>query len=369
MSEQEPVVACHELTCAAGRIGVARLNTPRKLNALGLDMIQTLDRQLSAWAEDPAIAVVVLHGAGGKAFCAGGDIRLVTDAIRRGETGPRDMPATYFAEEYRLDYRIHTYPKPLLVWGEGIVMGGGMGLMAGGSHRVVTPNSLLAMPEITIGLFPDVGATWYLNRMPAGAGLYLGLTGARFNAADALFLGFADCLLEDGSLDAVLEALQACRWGAEPAADHDRLSELLRRFVAASAPAEQIGPRLPRIREMLRYRDVARTVAEIRRLSAGDAYLQENAERLLAGSPLSAHVISAQLRGGKHLSLAECFRLELTLAVRFAQGHDFAEGVRALLIDKDRQPRWECTDFADVAPERVTEHFRSPWEPGEGPLD
>ncbi|MFW6346506.1 MAG: enoyl-CoA hydratase/isomerase family protein, partial [Halomonas sp.] len=186
-----PVIFDERPTACGGCIGVATLNTPRSLNSLSLEMARQLEAKLDAWAVDRNIVAVWLEGSGEKAFCAGGDVvalyrALTEEGENRGSGRDSELPGTYFTVEYRLDYRIHTYPKPVMVWADGIVMGGGLGLTAGASHRIVTETTLIAMPEITIGLYPDIGASWFLNRMPTGVGAYLGLTGAQLNARDAL---------------------------------------------------------------------------------------------------------------------------------------------------------------------------------------
>ncbi|MDO9024349.1 enoyl-CoA hydratase/isomerase family protein, partial [Zwartia sp.] len=210
------LVLLQELSCAdASKIAIAQLNAPKTLNGLSLDMTRILARQLEQWALDASVAVVILKGAGDKAFCAGGDLHSLHHSMMANASGkPEDnhYAATFFAEEYALDYRIHTYPKPILVWGDGIVMGGGMGLMMGASHRVVTETTRMAMPEISIGLFPDVGGTWLLNRLPGHAGLFLGLTGAQLHASDALFAGMADYHVLREKWTVLLSALTAKSW-------------------------------------------------------------------------------------------------------------------------------------------------------------
>ena len=176
------------------RIGHATLNAEKSLNALTLDMVDQLYEKLNLWRDDPAIVAVVLDGAGERAFCAGGDIRRLRQSVIDSDYGVNPYGEQFFAREYRLDYLIHRFGKPVLCWGSGIVMGGGIGLLAGASHRVVTQGSRLAMPEISIGLFPDVGAGWFLNRMPGKVGLFLGLTGLRMNAGDALFTGLGNSI-------------------------------------------------------------------------------------------------------------------------------------------------------------------------------
>ncbi|MDN5849582.1 MAG: enoyl-CoA hydratase/isomerase family protein, partial [Nitrococcus sp.] len=173
MSDQS--VLFEERPAKNGRkLGFARLNAERSLNALSQAMIDALQARLSDWAQDPAIVCVVIEGSGAKAFCAGGDVIALYDSMRAHPGGPNPVAKRFFETEYRLDYQIHTYPKPVLCWGHGIVIGGGLGLMAGASHRVVTETSHIAMPEITIGLYPDIGATWFLNRMPGRVGSFLG---------------------------------------------------------------------------------------------------------------------------------------------------------------------------------------------------
>ncbi len=240
-------VILREIPTACGRrFGHATLNAPQRLNALSLDMIDRLAPQLAAWAEDSEIVGVLLDGSGDKAFCAGGDVAALYRAIKAvpaGQAAPEI--ATFFEHEYRLDHLIHTYPKPLLCWGQGVVMGGGLGLMAGASHRVVTPSTRMAMPEITIGIYPDVGGSWFLRRMPGRAGLFLALTGAPINAADARFAGLADYLIDEGERARLPELISATHWHApdegDSAANHARLSALLDPL---STPASQRHPHL-----------------------------------------------------------------------------------------------------------------------------
>src|SRR5690554_2149845 len=209
----DSVILFDELEANHGkRIGVVTLNSEKSLNALSLPMIQELLPRLQHWADADDIACVVLQGAGDKAFCAGGDIVAMYHAMKAQPGVLVDEVADFFSQEYRLDYAIHTFPKPLLVWGHGIVMGGGMGLMNGASHRIVTERSLLAMPEITIGLYPDVGATYFLSKLPDNMGLFLGLTAAQVNAADALYIGLADFAIASDMRDNTLHALTDASW-------------------------------------------------------------------------------------------------------------------------------------------------------------
>ena len=357
------------------RIGVARLNAEKTLNALTLEMIDLMSERLGAWAADPEVALVVLEGAGEKAFCAGGDLHALRASILEHRASPRrdDIRANayalaFFSREYRLDYLIHTYPKPVLCWGHGIVMGGGIGLMAGASHRIVTERSRLAMPEITIGLYPDVGGTWVLGRMPGKLGLFLALTGASLDASDALFLGLADYEVPSAGKGALFEALCATPWTASRHENNRLLTNLVR--AASASAAASIGPgrrTFDLIREACRHATALEIVSGIKDIGAQDPWLARAAAVLEAGSPSSAALSHALQQRARHLSLAEVFRMELAASMHCAARPDFAEGIRALLIDKDRRPRWSPATLAEAERE-VDEYFVSPWQPAEHPL-
>lgn len=367
------VVLFEELTTASGhRIGVATLNSEKSLNALSLAMIQQLQPQLQAWQQDHNIVAVWLQGAGEKAFCAGGDIVAMYTAMRAQPGELVAEVADFFSQEYRLDYLIHTFNKPLLVWGHGIVMGGGMGLMNGGSHRIVTERSLLAMPEVTIGLYPDVGATRFLNDMPAGCGLFLGLTGAHLNAADAQFLNLADHFLHSSQRAEALTTMTALEWqsGEHGAANCQRVTEALQKLAATATeqPESQVQAQLATIQQWTNADDVEQVVAHILSYQGDDKWLGRARANLAHGCPLTAHIVWNQLAHGSDLSLADCFRLELTLSTNCAVRGDFAEGIRALLIDKDKQPKWQHENVAAVTAAELDNYFKSPWQSGEHPL-
>ena len=369
------IVLFEEIQCSGGmKLGVATLNTPKTLNGLSREMNKLLDDKLIQWAKDANIAVVILRGAGDKAFCAGGDLHHLYQSMldHSGQPGTNNAYASaFFSEEYRLDYRIHTYPKPVLCWGDGIVMGGGMGLMAGASHRVVTETSRLAMPEITIGLFPDVGGTWMMNQLPGRLGLFLALTGAQFGALDAMFIGLADYFVPRGEWDKLLASMQAQTWepesieavttrNARPGSVND---ERLHRLLAAIAPPgqETTGPirqHFDLIQQACRGHDLETIVANILNLSSHeDAWLQRAAKTLKAGSPGSARLSHELLRQGKHLSLASVFRMEYLAALACSAHGDFQEGIRALLIDKDKQPKWSPATLHEASEEWVQKFF------------
>jgi len=375
MSSPTPIpVVLAELDAQSGmRIGVATLNSERSLNALSLDMIRLLDPQLQKWAADPRIACIVLRGAGEKSFCAGGDVRSVREAIIawRGQPGPNPQAQAFFAEEYRLDYRIHTYPKPILVWGSGIVMGGGLGLLVGASHRVVTETSRIAMPEINIGLFPDVAGSWFLPRMPGRTGLFSALTAAPLNGADALFSGLAEYFLHAADYDMLVQRLTATPWTSDATTNHIALSKLLRQFADRANAAKPISNLRTLADEIERLTDgdtLAEVVASITSYGGGNAWLKQAATTLAKGSPTSAALIWELLRRAKHMSLAEVFQLDLVVALQCCARLDFAEGVRAVLVDKDHKPQWTPASIGEVSEKWIMEHFANPWSEGDNPL-
>ncbi|MDY7577468.1 enoyl-CoA hydratase/isomerase family protein [Herbaspirillum sp. RTI4] len=372
-------VLFEEISCANGRrIGVATLNAEKTLNALSADMTALLTRQLQAWREDAAIAIVVLQAAGEKAFCAGGDLQQLYRAMQQHHaSAERDdirgnrYALDFFEHEYRLDYLIHTYPKPILCWGHGIVMGGGIGLMAGASHRVVTERSRLAMPEITIGLFPDVGGSWFLSRMPGRLGLFLGLTGAAMNAEDACFAGLADYRIAHADKSAVIDALRQQNWSGD--GDAALLSQVLLEAEQSALGQAAFAPSQLRIHydlidRVCRAPLLGGVVDAIAHIGGDDAWLQKAAKTLAAGAPGSVWLIAALQQRARHLSLAEVFRLELVTVLHCAARPDFAEGIRALIIDKDQQPRWQHASLAEVSTIWGEGFFVDPWSAAEHPL-
>lgn len=372
-ADQAPVLFETRQGVEGKGIGIATLNAPKTLNGLSLEMTRLLDAQLRRWAEDAAIACVVLQGAGEKAFCAGGDLHALYRSMREyRERGSTDITsntyaAAFFEEEYRLDHFIHTYPKPLLCWGHGIVMGGGIGLMSGASHRVVTERSKLAMPEIGIGLFPDVGGSWLLARVPRGGGLFLALTGAPLNAGDAIYAGLADVCIDSAQQQAVLDALVAQRWQGQGEADRDALTALLQGFAQAPA-AGPLQAHADTIATLGQAGALEQVVAAIAALQSDDAWLQTAQATLAAGAPSSARLSWELQHRAAHLTLAQTFRLEYIVALHVAAHGDFAEGIRALLIDKDRSPHWNPATLAQADARWAEAFFVSPWPESAHPL-
>lgn len=351
----------HEIPTASGhRFGHATLSAPASLNALSLAMIDRLAPQLDAWLADERIVGIVLDGEGDKAFCAGGDVQALYRSMRDTEPGqvPREA-AAFFEREYRLDHRIHTARKPIVCWGHGIVMGGGLGLFAGASHRVATPTTRIAMPEITIGLYPDVGGSWFLPRLPGRSGLFLALSAAPLNAADARFAGLADVVLPHDAKPALLQELGQATWRGERQADASQLTALLQRLATTPPVDSPLQNQLDLIDTVIGSDDSLALIGA--RLSAlashTDPWLASAGRTYTRGSPTSAALSWALWQRARHLPLADVFRLEYQVSLGCCMHGDFAEGVRALLIDKDRNPRWAPARLADVTSAHVDAHF------------
>lgn len=362
-------VVFQTLGCEGSKqIGIATLNVEHALNALDLDMVRLLSTQLNYWQQDDKVACVVLDAVGDKAFCAGGDVRELTEATMAmpGKIAPEVQ--TFFTEEYQLDYLIHNYEKPILVWGHGFVMGGGLGLMAGASHRVVTESSRIAMPEVPIGLFPDVGGSYFLNRMPGKLGLFLGLTGYNMNAADALYVHLADFGISQDDKEPLWDALARLRWQDKAPINHELLSQTLTTFsnneLSQSSHLEAQQGRI----DTLVTGSLAEIYEKFSKLETEESWLSRAKRSFLAGSPLSWLLVENQMNLGIDISLADCLRKELDWAVNCCVMGDFCEGVRALLIDKDKNPQWKFKSLTEI-PEDFKEKFlSSPWPETEQPL-
>lgn len=366
-----PAVLIREVAGAGGyRVGVATLNVEKALNSLTLDMIRALESAMVKWADDPKIACVLLDGTGSRAFCAGADVRSLRSAILAHQgPGPVPQAAAFFGEEYRLDHRIHTYPKPVLVWGTGIVMGGGLGLLVGASHRVVTETSRIAMPEINIGLFPDVGGSWFLPRMPGRVGLFLGLTAAPLNGHDALVVGLGDFFLRSEDREAVMESLATAAWTDSGAGNRIVLSKMLREFAARATdakPESNVRKHEEAIARMTDGDTLAEVVAAIAAYQGDDAWLRGAATALAGGSPTTFALIWELWHRAKRMSLAEVFRVELIVALQCCEHPDFVEGVRARLVDKDNKAQWTPPTLDRMTEAWVAEHFAVPWEAWNG---
>ena len=378
-----PVIFSEIKTKNNKRIALAELNAPKSLNALNMSMFVLLHKQLIAWQNNDEIAMVIIQGAGDKAFCAGGDVVSLYHALKtqrdnsasiesnnltqtsasiiNDETIMASFGHEFFSLEYQVDQLIHEFTKPILVWGDGYIMGGGIGLFAGASHKVVTEKTLLAMPEITIGLYPDVGASWFLNKMLNNIGLFLGMTGAIFNAADALNIGLATIGINSNLKNDVIAGLSDIDWQSNNE-NYDLLDQALSQFVQQSEQAFQLMPsnvveHQAVITQLTDFDNGADIYQAILALETDNDWLQRAQAKLRKGSPLSAMIIYQQLLLSKDLSLADCFASELNLSLRCCQYPELSEGVRALLVDKDKTPRWAYENINDIPAELLTWFF------------
>lgn len=358
----EPVLFEERDVAGGARIGFITLNRPRQLNALTLRMCELMLSQLRTWQSDTGIVAVLMQGAGDKGFCAGGDVADVVRNVRAGGDQRFVYGDTFFDVEYQLDYLIHTYAKPFIAYAHGICMGGGMGLVAGASHRIVSDGARIAMPEIHIGLFPDVGGGFFLNRVPGGAGRLMALTGVTINEADALFAGLADGFVPLQERDAFIADLLGLPWTLSAIDNRVLVSDLV------LSRMRRYSPGLPESNlrmyfDAIRYIAAMPTVIGLRDalVAAGrqDPWFQPMADNLSRGSPTTAHVAFEYLRRCHQMSLRQVLDLDLVLARNFQRHRDFCEGVRALLIDKDRKPVWSPDRFEAVEKSLVDAHFRA----------
>ena len=333
----EPEILCERQGCA----GLITLNRPQALNALTLTMVREMRRALDSWEQDPAVTRVVVTGAGEKAFCAGGDIRRIYEL---GMAGRQDEALNFWREEYELNIRIKRYGKPYVALIDGIVMGGGVGVSLHGSHRVAGERALFAMPEVGIGFFPDVGATYALPRLPDETGTYLAVTGERIRAADMAALGLATHFVRSQDMGALRDALTR----DEPVD-----------AALASVAIDQGPGALEAVRPVIARCFSAESVpAILARLDAEDTeFARKTAAAMRAKSPTSLVLAFEQMRRGATLSFEEALRTEFRIVSRICRGHDFYEGVRAVIIDKDGAPRWQPASLADVTPAAIEAYF------------
>jgi enoyl-CoA hydratase len=325
---------------SAGRI---TLNRPKALNALNADMVAAIAPALAGWREDPAIELVLIDGAGERGLCAGGDIRAMYESRKEGSGFAR----TFWRDEYRLNAAIKRYPKPYVAFMDGIVMGGGIGLSAHGSHRVVTERSELAMPETGIGLIPDVGGTFLLSRSPGHVGTYLGLVGERMRGAGTIFAGFADRFVPSARLADLARELSSAK--------ANEVDAVIARFAQPPPPSE-LKSHAPEIDSIFGLENLRKIMHALD--ASGSAWAQKTKAALEQRSPLALTLTHSAVRGAKGLSSLEAaLNVEFRLVVRLFEGGEFNEGVRALIIDKDKNPRWNPARIEDVDVATVAKYF------------
>ncbi|WP_168793541.1 enoyl-CoA hydratase/isomerase family protein [Paraburkholderia aromaticivorans] len=363
-----PAVSDEVATYVANRIGFIELDRPKALNALSTGMIRAMHAALDQWREDPEVLAVVVRSQQPRAFCAGGDIRFLYESAQRGEHDARD---TFFIEEYRLNHAIFTFPKPYIALMNGVVMGGGMGISQGahrtGGLRVVTNSTKMAMPETRIGLFPDVGAGWFLARTPGAIGRYLAVTGETIGAADALYAGLADTYIDDAALPALVDTLrgEAFERGADVVACIER--EALAHQVVPRPEASSLANGRALIDRHFALPDVARILASLQSERDAADWAEQMIAVLRERSPLSM-AVSLEVVTRAEGSMADVLRGDLDLTRSSFLHGDTIEGIRARIIDKDNAPRWRFARIEDVNAAEVEKMFESPWPANEHPL-
>lgn len=333
------------------QLGLITLNRPQALNALTLSMTLQIHQQLLAWARDPAIQAVLIQAVPGRAFCAGGDIRSL---YRAGKQGDFETSREFFRAEYRLNHLIHHYPKPYIALLNGITMGGGVGISIYGSHRVATEHFSFAMPEVGIGFFPDIGASYFLSRCPQHVGYYLALTGNQINCEDARWATLIDHTLSSHTLPQLIHEL------AETPLNSSTATTTITRILQSYHQPVAAGKLTQHAKEIAATFLPDSVEQIVQRLAHQDSpWSKATLQTLLTRSPLSLKVALKSLQAGTTLSLDDCLRMEYQLACNFLLDNaDFYEGIRAAVIDKDRQPRWQSASLADVDASTVNRYFQ-----------
>ncbi len=330
-----------------GHLGLITLNRPKALNSLNPAMIAAMQQQLSVWAMNAAIKAVVIKAAEGRAFCAGGDLRQAYEAAKNKDI----RLLKFFADEYELNKLIFHYPKPYIALMDGITMGGGAGISIHGSHRVATDKMLFAMPETAIGFFPDVGGTYFLPRLVGEIGMYLALTSARIDADDCAALGIAPFKLASDDLPKLINVLASTDLGDDA---NQSVTKVINHF--------QITPNVSKLMQQQKKIDQYFAADSVEKIlatleSSDDPFAKETADILLTKSPTSLKVTFEALQRGKKLDFDACMQQEYYLVREFIQSHDFSEGIRAVLIDKDQQPKWQPDNLHGVTPDMIAPYF------------
>jgi enoyl-CoA hydratase/carnithine racemase len=358
-----------ELAGRRQQVAIATLVREKPLNSLLLETIDRLAERIDAWLADDSIACIVLDSSSGRAFCAGADITVIYDSIKKAGGGNNPHAQAFFLNEYKLDYTLHTATKPIVVWGNGVVMGGGFGLLGGCSHRIGTPTTRIAMPEITIGLFPDAGGTKFLSSLPDHLGLFAGLTGCQLAAGDAFELDLLDVVVAPEKKNDIFAELGNLPWRPDERENAQLITSMLDGFRLTETLPSNLLPRRERVTELMESCLEADNFFSV--FDSTTAFEDEWLDAAMAtyrhGSPTTARVFMEQMRRAKDMSLADMFRMELVIAYQCIRHPDFPEGIRALLIDKDRKPDWKYKSALDVPDSYVEAHFRPAWS-GTHPL-
>jgi len=365
---RDDLVLFEEVEASGGRrLGLITLNSPETLNSLTLSMIDLIGPQLDKWAEKKEIVCVIIESVGDRAFCAGGDIRALYESMIKHPGGPNPFAERFFESEYRLDYKIHTYPKPVICWINGIAMGGGVGLMLGCDFKISTENTKFAMPEIGVGLFPDVGFTYYISKLPKNIGLYMMLTATQLNASDTQFIGLTDYYISSSTKEKLEDQLIKLNWSLDEQENNKLIQSVICKHSKeetnkADLPKDSLKSRIDLIQNITNEDSLIKVVNNILELETDDEWFIRGIGGLKRGSPTSAFLIWEQCSRSGKLTLEEVFQFELDLAIQVTRHQDFTEGIRAIIIDKDNNPQWIYTKVEDVTKEWIDEHLHPAWD-------
>lgn len=335
-------------------VGWIRLNRPKVINSLNTEMVHLLYAKLEEWKEDQRVSFICISGEGEKGFCAGGDMKALYD-LR--DTHVLETAHDFFSTEYKMNILIHQYPKPVLVYMHGVVMGGGVGIAAGAVIRIVTEKTKWAMPEMNIGFYPDVGASYFLNKMPGATGRYLALTSQIIGPVDAIFSGAADTLFNHEDWENLKEEILQMDWKEQEVLPV--LNNVITKYSQPIQPSvSTLGKSLDSINTHFRFNTIEEILSSLEKgEKEGDSWAKETRAVLLTKSPLSLKVTLKQLVDGETKSLIDCFKLEYILSMNFMKNPDFYEGVRSVLVDKDRSPKWNFSKFSMILDEDVNSFF------------
>ena len=382
----QPSVLAEEIMSHDGlhKIGIMTLNSAKTMNAVDLNMVNLIDEILARWQNDDHIVAMLMCGSGDQAFCAGGDIRQLYHSMQAEGEEHLAYADAFFQGEYSKNYRLHRFGKPLIAWGHGFVMGGGLGLFIGASHKVGTETLKLAWPEIKIGLFPDVGGSYYLSRLPFPLGHWMALTGSQMNAVDCKQAGLVNYCLANSERDNLIEQLRHQPWQENKAMNNQFVRQLLTSFeqqTQVEFPPSNLVDNQADIEEIfssLQHAHIASLsdnkqvlegiVLSINKIDSDNPWFNQGRDNFNSGCPGTAHLIMQQLQLGKNMSLKEVVQWELIIALQAVRHADFSEGIRAMVVDKDFKPSWQHDSVSDVPKQWVEDMLTPLWQDGMHPF-
>ncbi|MDC7124969.1 MAG: enoyl-CoA hydratase/isomerase family protein [Spirochaetales bacterium] len=345
-------------------VGTIKLNRPKALNALSENMIKILYKVLSDWKDDKNITLVLIEGEGEKAFCAGGDMRALYD-LR--DNGVEEYAETFFAEEYRMNMLMHNYTKPVIIYMNGYVMGGGIGITTTGSHRIVNEKTKWAMPEMNIGFYPDVGGSYFLSKMRSNIGRYLALSSEIISGEDALYIGEADYYINSSSWDSLKKKISTASWTTGDNLK-SKIDSIIEEVSIKPEKSTTLLENEKLINEAFGHSSMEEITATLKQYSEdGNEWAEKTLKIIMSKSPVSQKVTLEQLIRGKEMSLEECFKMEMNLSLSFMSSEDFYEGTRSVLVDKDRNPKWNPDSYEKLTKDMVDSFFNYQWKNGKIP--